>query len=117
MEAEGKVGAIVLVVQGIYLMVSLPLYLLFSPNLFWFHLSIPERLQWVGFGLGVLPLPFLAWVNYVLDRHWGISLSLQKNHTLLISGPYQLILHPRYTVHLVYLFTWVLVSANLLPAN
>ena len=113
-QAEGKAGAILLIAQGIYLIIIVPVYLLFSPSLFWFHLTIPDWLRWLGVGLGVLSLPFLAWVHYVLDKHWDISLTLQENHRLVTSRPYQRIRHPMYTVHIVYFFTWVLVSANLL---
>lgn len=113
-QAEGKAAAVLLIGQGIYLIIIVPLYLLFSPSLSWFHLPIPDWLRWLGVGLGVFSLPFLAWIHYVLDKHWSISLTLQKDHALVTSGPYRRIRHPIYTVHIVYFFTWVLVSANLL---
>jgi len=113
-QAEGKACAILLIAQGIYLILAVPLYLLFSPSLFWFHLPISDWLRWLGVGLGIISLPFLAWVHYVLDKHWSISLELQEDHTLVTSGPYRWVRHPMYTVHIVYFFTWVLVSANLL---
>lgn len=113
-QAEGKAGAILLIAQGIYLIVIVPLYLLFSPSLSWAYLPFPDWLRWLGFGLGILSLPFLAWVHYVLDKHWDVSLYIRKNHMLVTSGPYQRIRHPMYTVHIVYFLTWVLVSDNLL---
>jgi protein-S-isoprenylcysteine O-methyltransferase Ste14 len=113
-QAEGKAGAILLFAQGTFLVITVPLYVLFSPSLFWFDLPVVDWLRWLGVVLGVLSLPFLAWVHYVLDKYWDVSLSLQKDHALVTSGPYRLIRHPMYTVHIVYFFTWVLVSANLL---
>jgi len=113
-QAEGKATAVLLIGQGIYLIIIVPLYLLFSPSLSWFHLPIPDWLRWLGVGLGVFSLPFLAWIHHVLDKHWSISLTLQEDHALVTSGPYRRIRHPMYTVHIVYFFTWVLVSANLL---
>lgn len=113
-QAEGKAGTILLIAQGIYLIIIVPFYLLFSPSLCWFHLPIPDWLRWLGVGLGFLSLPFLAWVHYVLDKHWDISLTLQENHKLVTTGPYRRIRHPMYTAHIVYFLTWVLVSANLL---
>lgn len=113
-QAEGKACAILLIAQGIYLIIIVPLYLLFSLSLFWFHLPILDWLRWLGVGFGIISLPFLAWVHYVLDKHWSISVKLQENHTLVTDGPYRWVRHPMYTVHIVYFFTWVLVSANLL---
>lgn len=112
--AEGKANATLLIVQGTYLIIILPLYLLYSPNLPWSHLPIPDLTRWLGVGLGILCLPFLAWVHYVLDKHWSISVAIQEKHTLVTSGPYRRIRHPMYTIHMVYFFTWVLVSADLL---
>ena len=113
-QAEGKACAILLIAQGVYLIIAVPLYLLFSPWMFWSQLPIPDSLRWLGVGLGIISLPFLTWVHHVLDKHWSVSLTLQEDHKLVTSGPYRWVRHPMYTVHIVYFFTWVLVSANLL---
>jgi len=113
-QAEGKTGALLLIGQGIYLIIAVPLYLLLSPSPLWFDLPVADWLRWIGVALGVLSLPFLAWVHYTLDKHWDVSLSLRRDHVLVTSGPYRRIRHPMYTVHIVYFFAWVLVSANLL---
>jgi protein-S-isoprenylcysteine O-methyltransferase Ste14 len=113
-QAEGKTGALLLIGQGIYLIIVVLLYLLLSPSPLWFDLPLADWLRWIGVALGALSLPFLAWVHYTLDKHWDISLSLRKDHVLVTSGPYRRIRHPMYTVHIVYFFAWVLVSANLL---
>ena len=113
-QTEGETGAIILISQGIYLIVAVPLYLLFSPSLPWLDLPIVDWQRWIGVALGVLSLPFLAWVHYTLDKHWDVSLSLRKDHALVTSGPYRRIRHPMYTVHIIYFFAWILVTANLL---
>lgn len=115
---EGRVGLILLLAEGILLLVAVPLYLCSSPGFPFLELPIPDWLRLVGVGFGVFSLRFLAWVHYVLDRHWDVSLALIERHELVTNGPYQRIQHPMYTVHIVYFFTWVLVSANLLfPIN
>ena len=113
-QAEGKAGAVLLIGQGIYLIVALLLYLFLSSIPSWLVLPVADWLRWIGVALGVLALPFLAWVHYALDKYWDVSLSLRKDHVLVTSGPYRRIRHPMYTVHIVYFLTWVLVSANLL---
>jgi len=113
-QVEGKVRAVLLRAQGFYLIVAAPLYLLFSPWMFWARLSIPDWFRWLGFGLGIISLPFLTWVQHTLGKQWTVSLEIQEDHKLVTSGPYRLVRHPMYTVHILYFFTWVLVSANLL---
>jgi protein-S-isoprenylcysteine O-methyltransferase Ste14 len=112
--AEGKASAVLLIVQGVYLIALLPPYLLFPSNFLLFQMPFPSWLRWTGVGLGFLSLPFLAWVHYVLNKEWSVTLKLQTDHKLVTSGPYRRIRHPMYTVHLAYFLSWVLVSANFL---
>ncbi|UCE15768.1 MAG: isoprenylcysteine carboxylmethyltransferase family protein [Candidatus Bathyarchaeota archaeon] len=112
-QVEGKFGAILLMVQGVYLIIALHLYLIFSSWLVWSKLPIPDWLRWLGVGVGMISLPFLTWVQHVLGKHWTVSLELREDHKLVTSDPYRWVRHPMYTVHLVYFLTWVLVSANL----
>jgi protein-S-isoprenylcysteine O-methyltransferase Ste14 len=112
--AEGRASAVLLMVQGIYLIVLLPPYLLFPSNFLLFQMPFPGWLRWAGVGLGCLSSPFLAWVHYVLNKEWSVTLKLQADHKLVTSGPYRRIRHPMYTVHLAYFLSWVLVSANFL---
>ena len=112
--AEGRASAVLLMVQGVYLVALLPLYVLFPSNFLLFQMPLPSWLRWAGVGLGFLSLPFLVWVHYVLDKGWSVTLKLQTGHKLVTSGPYRRIRHPMYTVHLAYFLSWVLVSANFL---
>jgi protein-S-isoprenylcysteine O-methyltransferase Ste14 len=113
-KVEGNACAALLMAQGVYLIIAVPIYLLFSPRMFWAQLLIPDLLRWLGVGVGIISLPFLVWVQHTLGKHWTISLELQRGHTLVTGGPYRWVRHPMYSVHIVYFFTWVLVSANLL---
>jgi protein-S-isoprenylcysteine O-methyltransferase Ste14 len=114
MRAEGKTCTAFFLAQAVYLIALLPLYLLFSSSFLLFQMPFPSWLRWIGVGLGLLSVPFLAWVHYVLDKGWSVTLKLQAEHKLVTSGPYKRIRHPMYTVHIVYFLSWVLVSANLL---
>jgi protein-S-isoprenylcysteine O-methyltransferase Ste14 len=112
--AEGRTFTVLLIAQGVYMIILLPLYFLFSSSFLLFQMPFPSWLRWFGVGLGFLSVPFLAWVHYVLDKRWSITLKLQTDHKLVTSGPYRMIRHPMYTVLIVYELSWVLVSANLL---
>jgi len=113
-QAEGRMFAILFLAQTVYIIVLLPLYLLFSSSFVLFQMPFPNWLRWFGVGLGFLSVPFLAWVHYVLDKGWSVTLKLQTDHKLVTSGPYRRIRHPMYTVLIMYELSWVLVSANLL---
>ena len=101
-KVEGKVCAVLLMGQGVYLIVAVLLYLLFSPWMFWSQLPVPDWLRWLGFGLGIVSLPFLTWVQHTLGKHWTVSLEVQEDHRLVTSGLYRWVRHPMYTVHIVY---------------
>jgi protein-S-isoprenylcysteine O-methyltransferase Ste14 len=97
-QAEGRTFTVLLIAQGIYLIVLLPLYLLFSSSFLLFQMPFPNWLRWFGVGLGFLSILFLAWVHYVLDKEWSVTLKLQTDHKLVTSGPYWRIRHPMYAV-------------------
>jgi protein-S-isoprenylcysteine O-methyltransferase Ste14 len=112
--SEGKASAVLLIVQGVYLIALLPPYVLFPSTFLLFQIPLPSWFQWAGVALGFLSLPFLVWVHYVLNKEWSVTLKLQTDHKLVTTGPYRRIRHPMYTVHLAYFLSWVLVSANFL---
>ncbi|NWG08823.1 MAG: isoprenylcysteine carboxylmethyltransferase family protein [Nitrososphaerales archaeon] len=114
MRTEGRMCTVLFIALAIYLITLLPPYLLFSSNFLLFQMPFPNWLRWLGVGLGFLSVSFLAWVHYVLDKGWSVTLKLQTDHKLVTSGPYRRIRHPMYTVHIMYFLSWVLVSANLL---
>jgi protein-S-isoprenylcysteine O-methyltransferase Ste14 len=113
-QAEGRMFTVLLIAQSVYLIALLTLYLLFSSSFVLFQMPFPSWLRWLGVGLGFLSVPFLAWVHYVLDKCWSVTLKLQTEHKLVTTGPYRRIRHPMYTVHMIYFLSWVLVSANFL---
>ncbi len=111
---EGGFAAVLLTAQGIFLSVTMVLYVFFYSWVSGFRLSLPDWLRWLGFCLGAASLPFLVWVHHTLGKHWSVSLELREGHRLVTGGPYRWVRHPMYTVHIVYFLAWVLVSDNLL---
>jgi protein-S-isoprenylcysteine O-methyltransferase Ste14 len=112
--AEGRIFAIIYFASSVYVIILLPLYLLFPSSLVLFQMPFPNWLRWFGIGFGFLSIPFLLWVHYVLDEEWSITLKLQTGHKLVTSGPYRRIRHPMYTALIMYELSWVLVSASIL---
>jgi len=112
--AEGRIFAVLYFASSAYLLILLPLYLLFPSSFLLFQMPFPIWLRWFGVGLGFLSIPFLLWVHYVLDEEWSITLKFQTDHKLVTSGPYRRIRHPMYTALIVYELSWVLVSAGFL---
>jgi protein-S-isoprenylcysteine O-methyltransferase Ste14 len=78
--AEGRTFTVSIMAQGAYLLVLLTLYLLFSSTFLLFQMSLPGWLRWFDVGLGCLSVPLLAWVHFVLDKSWSITLQLQTDH-------------------------------------
>ena len=112
--AEGRMFAVLYFASSAYVIVLLPLYLLFPSDLLLFQLPFPTWVRWFGIGIGFLSIPFLFWVHYVLDIEWSTTLKLQTDHKLVTNGPYRRIRHPMYSALIVYELSWVLVSASLL---
>jgi len=114
MHAEGRIFAFLYFASSVYVIILLPLYLLFPSFFLLFQMPFPNWLRWFGVGLGFLSIPFLLWVHHVLDEEWSITLKFQTDHKLVTSGPYRRIRHPMYIALIVYELSWVLVSASLL---
>jgi protein-S-isoprenylcysteine O-methyltransferase Ste14 len=92
------------------------LFLVFtdSPWVRPFSISYPLVGMWLGLTLGSIGLVFLIWVHMSLGKQWSVSLELQKDHSLIQSGPYVKIRHPMYTALCFIYLGMGLVSENYL---
>jgi protein-S-isoprenylcysteine O-methyltransferase Ste14 len=112
MEAEGRL------VASLRLLVGLPFYLglfayIFVPQAMgWSMLPLPLWLRWLGAGLAVLSTLLLFWINHVLSTNFSGTLRIRQDHTLITAGPYRWVRHPMYTVILLMLIGFFLLSAN-----
>jgi len=77
-----------------------------------FSVLLPGWLRWAGFLLGMISEMLWTWAQVELDTQWSAQLQLTKNHTLVITGPYQWVHHPLYTA----MFGWC-VAVSLLTAH
>ena len=53
-------------------------------------------LSWAGVAFSTLGYGLVFWSGMALGRQYSAEVTLQKDHQLITSGPYQLIRHPRY---------------------
>ena len=95
--------------------VSVLVGLVVKPDLFSFAaVPLPTVLRWAGAGLGLLTLGFLAWCYRILGTNYHSILHLDKDQTLITSGPYRYFRHPIYVGLFGIFFSFWLQSANVL---
>jgi protein-S-isoprenylcysteine O-methyltransferase Ste14 len=76
------------------------------------RLRLPNRLRWMGFGLGLLSLALWAWSQQTLGRFWSPQLQLRHEHALVTNGPYRWVCHPMYTALTGFSLAVALVTSN-----
>lgn len=74
--------------------------------------SLPLWLQWLGFALGLLVIPFIGWIQWALDVNFSVILHVRENHTLITHGPYRWIRHPMYTALYLHGLSTLLLTRN-----
>jgi len=55
-----------------------------------------EAARYVGVVFYALGLFLMNWAVIFLGRHFSIQVTLQKDHQLIVDGPYRYVRHPRY---------------------
>lgn len=99
-------------IAGRLMIVAVILYLIYPPFMASLAAPLPDAVRWLGFGVGIVSLPLLIWVQRALGRQWSRNLQLQDEHQLVTSGPYALVRHPMYSVISLSFLTVALIAAN-----
>lgn len=76
----------------------------------WSLVALPEWLRWTGAALTIGAVALLWWVNHALGLNFSTVLRIREKHTLITNGPYRLVRHPMYTVILVLLTGFFLLT-------
>ena len=88
---------------GIFIWVSLVLYMTEPDWMDWSRLAVPPAVPWLGAALTVASVPAILWVL----RHLGLNLSSgsapRAFHQLVKTGPYGWIRHPWYSALFLFL--------------
>lgn len=78
----------------------------------WSALLLPSWLRWFGFFVGVVALSLLFWVLRSLGKNFSTTLTIRKDQTLVVRGPYRWMRHPMYTGFLLLWGGFLFISAN-----
>jgi protein-S-isoprenylcysteine O-methyltransferase Ste14 len=112
-EHETPLSIGLLILGGILLMIGVVIYAFYTTLFPWSCLPLPDLVRWIGVIIGVITVPLIAWVHWVLGHALSKSLTIQDEHQLVTTGPYRWIRHPIYTVFIFYFLALFLVSTNL----
>ena len=60
---------------------------------------IPEAaaFQWTGVTITLAGIAFAIWARFYLGSNWSAAAGIQRDHSLVRSGPYSLVRHPIYS--------------------
>jgi protein-S-isoprenylcysteine O-methyltransferase Ste14 len=108
-------GIMIAVPRFILLGASLVGILVYSINphlMKWSALPLPFWLRWFGLFIGLAALVIFFWVLQSLGQNFSTTLTIKKDQTLVIQGPYQWVRHPMYTSFVLLWVSYFLVSAN-----
>ena len=78
----------------------------------WSALALPFWLRWLGFFIGLAALIIFFWVLRSLGQNFSTTLTIKKDQTLVIQGPYQWVRHPMYTSFVLLWVGYFFISTN-----
>jgi protein-S-isoprenylcysteine O-methyltransferase Ste14 len=108
-------GIMIAVPRFLLLGASLAGILVYSINphlMKWSALPLPFWLRWFGFFIGLAALIIFSWVLRSLGQNFSTTLTIKKDQTLVIQGPYQWVRHPMYTSFVLLWVGYFLLSTN-----
>jgi protein-S-isoprenylcysteine O-methyltransferase Ste14 len=108
-------GIMIAVPRFLLLGASLAGILVYSINphlMKWSALPLPFWLRWFGFFIGLAALIIFFWVLRSLGQNFSTTLTIKKDQTLVIQGPYQWVRHPMYTSFVLLWVGFFFISTN-----
>jgi len=89
-------------------------YIVLPTWIFWAHLDFHIIIRWVGVAFGALGIGLLTWIHHTLGKQYAAKLEIQKEHELIMAGPYSYVRHPMYTVFILFSLAVAIISSNFL---
>ena len=108
-------GIMIAVPRFLLLGASLAGMLVYSINphlMKWSALPLPFWLRWFGFFIGLAALIIFFWVLRSLGQNFSTTLTIKKDQTLVIQGPYHWVRHPMYTSFVLLWVGYFFISTN-----
>lgn len=89
---------------------------LIAPRLFpaEIYLDLPIWINQLGTGLVLIAVLVRVWAQTTLKSQWAADLSLDKEHSLITTGPYRIVRHPMYASYLPAAIGFLLATNSLL---
>lgn len=78
------------------------------------YLDLPAWINQLGAGLVLLAVLIRIWSQVTLKSQWAADLSLDKEHSLITTGPYRFVRHPMYMCYFPAAIGFLLATSNLL---
>ena len=96
-----------------WLWVLAPIMYALTPGwLVWSAMEMPIFLRWVGVGLGLISILFLAWAHETLGKNWNVPGTVEEHQNLVTNGPYRWFRHPMYISFALIALAYWLISTN-----
>ena len=109
---EGWTGIVLVVLTYVELFL-IGLFLLGPSWMSWADLVFPFWLHWIGIVILVCSVPLMIWVHRTLGQHYSYALETKTEQKIITTGPYSRVRHPLYSVHNLFNFGMVLLTANI----
>jgi protein-S-isoprenylcysteine O-methyltransferase Ste14 len=93
---------------------SIALYMLAPTWNSWSHVAMPSWLRWLGALGAASSILLVTWIHRSLGRQYSAELAIQKEHSLVTTGPYSRTRHPMYTALNMFSFSMAVMTSNLL---
>lgn len=103
---------LMLAILGYFLILGV--WLLFPKAVDPFHLAIPPLIRWLGVGIALVAIALITWIHRTLGQQYSAKLEIQKEHRLIMAGPYSKVRHPMYSTFHLFSISVSFVTANLL---
>lgn len=116
-EERGQVQSkafMMLIIAILGYITSFVLYMLSISWISWSYIVMPSWLRWLGVIGAMFSVLLVAWIHRTLGRQYSAELAIQKDHTLVTSGPYARTRHPMYTALNMFSFSLALTTSNIL---
>jgi len=94
---EGVALFILRIFLGVFFFFLLIFYSVYPAWMDLLHVDIPLWLRWCGTFVALAGYIFWTIAQELLSRQWSPQLQIQKDHELIMTGPYHFIRHPIYS--------------------